>query len=65
MNDDDLQRMLDKTLDVLGKVETAMNAEALMNATKHLSDTVRPVPLAAAVSTLIADLSATREGLNR
>lgn len=59
--DDDIIRQIDKALDVLRKVETMMKAEAEMNATKHLSDVVRPVPLAGAVSSLIGDFEAWRE----
>ena len=61
----DFVRTLDKSLDVLRLVEKAMNAEAEMNATKHMAATVRPVPLAAAVSTLIGDLEATRARLDQ
>lgn len=55
MSDIDVVRQIDKGLDVLRKVEKAMMAEAEMNATKHMSDNVRPVPLAGAVSALIGD----------
>ena len=54
----DTQRQIEKALDVLRKVEKMMVAEAEMNATKHMADTVRPVPLAAAVSSEIVDLEA-------
>lgn len=54
----DTIRQIDKALDVLRKVERALVAEAEMNATKHLSDAVRPVPLAGAVSSLIGDYQA-------
>ena len=54
-------RRIEKALDVLYKVEKMMKAEAEMNATKHLADVVRPVPLAAAVSTLIGDLESWRD----
>ena len=57
---EDTIRQIDKTLDVLYKVERMMQAEADMNATKHLADVVRPVPLAALVSSLIGDLEAWR-----
>lgn len=56
-------RQIDKGLDVLRLVERSMLAEAEMNATKHMSESVRPVPLAAAVSTLIADYEAWRSRL--
>jgi hypothetical protein len=57
---EDTIRQIDKTLDVLLSVEKMMLAEAEMNATKHMADAVRPVPLAAAVGSLIGDLSAWR-----
>lgn len=60
----DILRQIDKTLDVLTKVEKSMMAEAEMNATKHLADTVRPVPLAGAVSSCIGDLTAWRDRIN-
>jgi len=46
---------------VLSKVEEMMNAEATMNAIKHLSNVVRPVPLVGMVSSLIGDLEAWRQ----
>ena len=52
----DVIRTVDKALDVLRKVDEMMEAEARMNAAKHMADVVRPNPLAAAVSTAIADL---------
>jgi hypothetical protein len=61
MSAENIIRQIDKTLDVLYKVETMMRAEAEMNATKHLADVVRPVPLAASVSSLIGDLEAWRQ----
>lgn len=54
----DTIRQIEKTLDVLEKVESMMMAEAQMNATKHLAEVVRPVPLAALVSSQIGDLTA-------
>jgi hypothetical protein len=60
MERSDLIRQIDKGLDVLYKVESMMGSEAQMNATKHLADTVRPVPLAGAVSSLIGDYEAWR-----
>lgn len=57
---EDTVRQIDKGLDVLRKVESMMLAEAEMNATKHMADVVRPVPLAGAVSTLIGDYEAWR-----
>lgn len=56
--DDDTARQIDKVLDVLRMVERSMLAEAEMNALKHMATTVRPVPLAGAVSSLIGDLEA-------
>lgn len=55
---EDTRRQVAKTLDVLRRVERMMLAEAEMNAGKHMADVVRPVPLAAAVSSLIGDLEA-------
>lgn len=52
---DDTLRQIDKALDVLRKVEKMMLAEAEMNATKHMSENVHPVPLCGAVSALISD----------
>jgi hypothetical protein len=61
--DMDTIRQIGKALDVLYKVEAMMTAEATMNATKHLADTVRPVPLAGVVSSLIGDYEAWRTRL--
>lgn len=58
---EDVLRQIDKGLDVLEKVEAMMVAEATMNATKHMSEQVRPVPLAGAVQALIADYRGWRE----
>lgn len=58
---EDTVRQIEKTLDVLRLVETSMLAEAEMNAAKHMAPTVRPVPLAAAVSSIIGDLEAWRK----
>lgn len=55
---EDTVRQIDKTLDVLHKVERMMWAEAKMNAGKHMAETIRPVPLHGAVSSLIGDLNA-------
>lgn len=63
MSSEDTIRQIDKTLDVLRLVERSMQAEAEMNATKHMADTVRPVPLAGAVSSLIGDLEGWRQRL--
>lgn len=60
---EDVIRQIDKGLDVLEKVETMMMAEATMNATKHMSESVRPVPLAGAVSSLIDDYRSWRTRL--
>ena len=61
---EDTIRQIDKTLDVLHKVEKMMWAEAEMNAGKHMADTVRPVPLHGAVAALVGDLSAWRARLD-
>ena len=55
---EDAKRQISKALDVLRQVETAMQAEAQMNAAKHMTTTIRPVPLCAAVSSAIVDLEA-------
>ena len=61
MSPEDTIRQIDKALDVLYKVEKMMQAEAEMNATKHLAEVVRPVALAGAVSNLIGDLESWRK----
>src|SRR5690606_16414448 len=52
----DVIRTVDKALDVLRQVDERMEAEARMHGGKHMADVVRPNPLAAAVSTAIAEL---------
>lgn len=47
----DTIREFEKTLDVLEQCERHFSAEAEMNAALHMSNTVRPAPLAAAVAT--------------
>lgn len=64
MTNEDTIRAMEKALDVLQMVERAMQAEAEMNAAKHMAPVVRPVPLAAAVSTQVADLQSTIERLS-
>lgn len=65
MNKDNLIRELQKISDTLGAADRHFSAEGQMNAALHMSETVRPAPLAAAVATalgsaeqLIADLQA-------
>lgn len=60
----DTIRQVDKALDVLKQVEKMMTAEAEMNATKHMADIVRPVPLAGVVSSLVGDFEAWRARLD-
>lgn len=60
---EDSVRQIDKALDVLRLVEKSMQAEAEMNAAKHMSAVVRPVPLAGAVSSLVGDYEAWRRRL--
>lgn len=51
---DDLIRELEKALDVLRVCDRHFSAEAEMNAALHMTENVRPNPLAAAVSTAVA-----------
>lgn len=46
----DVIREFEKALDVLEQCERHFSAEAEMNAALHMSNTVRPAPLAAAVA---------------
>lgn len=57
----DVVRQIDKAIDVLDQVRSMLWFEAQMNAAKHMSGTVRPVPLYAAVDSEIGDLQAWRE----
>lgn len=52
----DLIRELEKALDVLKVCERHFSAEAEMNAALHMTDNVRPNPLAAAVYTAVGGL---------
>jgi hypothetical protein len=54
---DDERRQVRKALDVMGKVQEHFDHEAAMNAALHMSDVVRPAPLAAAVSASVMDLA--------
>lgn len=56
----DLERQIDKAIDVLKAVDRMMTAEADMNAAKHMSSRVMPNPLSASVATVIADLERSR-----
>jgi len=49
----DLIRDLEKVSDALAAADRHFRAEAEMNAALHMSDTVRPAPLAAAVGTAL------------
>lgn len=49
-------RDLQKVYDVVKSVETHLNAKDEMNAALHMSSTVRPTPLAAAVKGIRSDL---------
>ncbi len=55
MNDDE-RRQVEKALATMYKVQEHFDAEARMNAALHMSDIVRPAPLAAAVSVAVLDL---------
>lgn len=55
----DLLRQIEKALEVLISVDAMMEAEATMNAAKHLSTKIMPNPLASAVSTIVVDLKRT------
>ena len=55
MNGDE-RRQVEKALATMYKVQEHFDHEAKMNAALHLSDTVRPAPLAAAVSVAVIDL---------
>jgi len=54
---DDLKRELQKVFDVLVVVDHHFSHEAEMNAALHMATTIRPAPLAAAVSTAMENLS--------
>lgn len=49
MNNEDIVRKLNQVMDVLTQVQQMMYSEATMNALKHMSSDVRPVPLYSAV----------------
>lgn len=53
MENDDLIREIEKIRHVLALADRHFTAEAQMNAALHMSDTVRPAPLAAAVGTAL------------
>lgn len=56
MNKNDLVRELEKIGDVLNVTNTHFQSEARMNAALHMSENVRPAPLAAAVQTACTSL---------
>ena len=53
---DDERRQIEKALRVMYKVRDHFDHEAAMNAALHMSDIVRPAPLAAAVAIAVLDL---------
>jgi hypothetical protein len=53
----DLARELAKVADALAMADVHFQAEAEMNAALHMSPTIRPAPLAAAISTAHQELS--------
>lgn len=53
----DALRELEKDLILLDDVQRMLNAEAAMNAAKHMTSKVLPNPLAAAVSARVASLN--------
>lgn len=55
MNDDE-KRQIEKALTVLYRVRDHFDHEAAMNAALHMSDVVRPAPLAAALAIAVIDL---------
>jgi len=55
MTDDD-RRQIEKALHTMYIVRDHFDYEAKMNAALHMSDVVRPAPLAAAVATAVQDL---------
>lgn len=52
----DERRQVEKALGVMYRVREHFDHEAAMNAALHMSDVVRPAPLAAAVATAVIDL---------
>lgn len=56
MIDEDERRQIEKALTTMYWVEKHFETEAKMNAALHMSDIVRPAPLAAAVSIAVLDL---------
>lgn len=52
----DERRQVEKAIDVMRRARDHFDAEAKMNAALHMSDTVRPAPLAAAVAQAVIDL---------
>lgn len=53
---DDERRQIEKALDVMYRVRDHFDHEAAMNAALHMSDVVRPAPLASAVGSAVIDL---------
>jgi hypothetical protein len=52
----DERRQIEKALATMYRVRDHFDHEAAMNAALHMSDTVRPAPLAAAVAIAVLDL---------
>jgi hypothetical protein len=52
----DERRQIEKALATMYRVRDHFDHEAAMNAALHMSDTVRPAPLAAAVAVAVLDL---------
>lgn len=52
----DEQRQVEKALQTLYRVRDHFDHEAAMNAALHMSDTVRPAPLASALAIAVIDL---------
>jgi hypothetical protein len=53
---EDQERQIEKALAVMRKVQEHFDHEAAMNAALHMSDVIRPAPLAAAVARAVIDL---------
>lgn len=65
LSDENLARELQKILDVVMKVDEHLSFKDNMNAALHMSDTVRPTPLASAVNSaaqILYDLIAEAQG---
>lgn len=68
LSDENLARELQKVLDVVRKVDEHLSFKDEMNAALHMSEMVRPTPLASAVKNVgevLYDLIAEAEGHNQ